>query len=259
MNISDRFTDQVLRSFERPQQPLYASAPMTKELRESGHPQFADLELGEQRSAQIASVFLDLSKFTWRSFWEEPEESARLAHAVMTGFALVVNELGGHVLGLRGDGMYAAFGPTRVDAVSAAVAGLAAAVALNAVETGLNPQLRARGIDPVVARAGIDFGRLAFIRSGTANQNEVNVIGFSANFAAKCEKIADGWEVVAGQGFASTMPTQDLLSHRGVKSFTKDYEKKYYHYYDLQWRPLLAELGGIPEELAGRPLEDAGY
>lgn len=232
----------------------------------SGHPNFAGLEVGEQVQVEIASLFLDLEEFTARSFWETPLETARLAHAVLTGFTEIVQGLGGHVLGLRGDGLYACFGPVQDSHVAVAMAGLAAAAALDAVENDLNPRLEALSIQTVRARAGIDFGDAVFVRSGTAEVSEVNVVGFSANFAAKCEKYADSWETVVGEGFAGQMSDQSMISqrdrsprHKSPKKYSRHGEDRYYKFYDYSWRRAVREVDEAVEELAGRSLELLGY
>ena len=232
-------------------------AASATQVSESGHPQFASLQVGEMGSANVASVFLDLSGFTSRTFWESPQDSARLAHAVLSGFASVVRSLGGHVLGLRGDGLFASFGPSH-DAISVSVALAAAAASLHAVESDLNPRLSAVGISPVIARAGVDFGELVFVRSGDETSSEVNVVGFSANFAAKCEKFANAWEIVVGEGAASVLPSRISLTSRdgSPKLFQHEGNRRSYHYYDFSWRKMLSEVEGLIQDVDGLPLEN---
>lgn len=226
----------------------------------SGHPDFENLELGQLRRSRIASLFLDLSNFTGRTFWDDDREVAELAHSVLSGFALVVRDLGGHVLGLRGDGLYAGFGPHEDEALVTSCAGLAAAVALDVVEAGVNNELRKRGIAPLQARAGIDYGDVTFVRSGVSNASEVNVVGFSANFAAKAEKIANSWEVVVGEGFMTTLPSSALISNhpKSPKPFQRDGEVRRYRYGELRWRSTVSEYAGVKADLDGRSLNEYG-
>lgn len=198
-------------------------------------------------------MFLDLTDFTGRSFWDDEEEVGDLAYAVLTGFVQVVTSYGGYPLGLRGDGLFAAFGPgdPRVDAVMALTA---CAHALNAVEAGLNPRLAATGIRRVQARAGVDYGRLTFVRTGSRDHNEVNVIGFAANFAAKCEKQARSWEIVAGQGVQELLPEAELLEHeKSPKKYQRDHQVRSYHFYDYRWRTTLQHIPGTLEQIGGHP------
>lgn len=226
--------------------------------RPMGHPDFADLGLGERGHCDAAVAFLDLSAFTARTFWDSPDAVVRLARAVLTQLTEVVDDFGGHVLGLRGDGVFACFGGLEsqhpeVDTVAALGA---CAFALDATESALNNLLRLDGIAPVQLRAGADYGRLDFVRTGIAGASEVNIISFAANFAAKCEKTAKSWELVVGEGLASCVPDKSLLVEhsKSPKRYQRDYLQKTYAYYDCRWRCLLPDLQGIREDLAGAPI-----
>lgn len=261
--LGDRFGRSVLSNFTRLQERSLGKSYLNESLLASaaeirtGHPLFSDLEIGEQRSSDLASVFLDLSNFTGRTFWDDPEDVAFLAHAVLSGFTEVVKNLGGHVLGLRGDGLFAAFGPTSDPAVAVGVAATACAAALEGVKEVLNPQLRYRNIDPVVARAGADYGTAVFVRSGIASTSEVNVIGFASNFAAKCEKSANAWELVVGETFASHINVKShLFTHaESPKKYTREYQTKSYNFYNYSWKHLLPEVDSTVAELGGNSLE----
>ncbi len=253
---ADQFGDAVMRDFWLRRNggwSIQASAsPPSSETRALGHPGFEELEVGERRSASLAVAFIDLTDFTGRSFWDDDDEVVDLAHSVLTGFVQVVTGCGGYALGLRGDGLFAGFGPgdPRMDAVLALSA---CAHALNAVENGLNPRLKAAGIKPVQARAGVDYGRLTFVRSGSRERNEVNVIGFAANFAAKCEKQAKSWEVVAGEGIQQLMPDAPSLDEHKMspKPYQRDYEVRYYRFYEYRWRTALKHIPGALKQING--------
>jgi len=206
----------------------------------------------------MASVFFDLTKFTARTFWDDPEEVTMLAHSVLCAFAEVVTDFGGHVLGLRGDGLYAGFGPVVSAEVCVAVAAIACATAIDAIQNDLNPKLALRKISPIQARAGADFGRTSFIRSGSAEASEVNVIGFAPNFAAKCEKAAASWEVVVGETFASYIVDKALLeTHPGSpKRYTRVDETKSYGFSKYRWAKSLKWVDSTIDEIRGLPLEN---
>ena len=230
-----------------------ASAPVL-EANSLGHPGFEHLPVGHQRAASIATVFIDLSDFTGRSFWDDDRDVANLADSVLSAFVQTVLNFGGFPLGLRGDGLFAGFGPgdARIDCMMALTA---CAFALDAVETRLNPRLKNRGVEPVKARAGLDFGSITFIRSGNDQHSEVNPVGFAANFAAKCEKKAKSWEIVVGQGLAEVLPDYDFFDQHesSPKSFERNGQRKYYRYYEYRWRNTLKHIPGTIEELNGRP------
>ena len=224
----------------------------------TGHPDFMTLSLGESGFCEAAAVFIDLEQFTQRTFWDPPHEMVLLAHAVLAEVSRTVVQTGGHVLGLRGDGLFACFGCTESDpAIDAALALASGAQIMDATESTLNPMLRERGMEPVQVRVGADFGRLDFVRIGTDDVSEINVVGFAANFAAKCEKYANSWECVVGEKFRELLAQEQvgLFSEHGEspKRYTRNYETKRYRFYNVRWRKLLSELDGVAEHIAGRP------
>ena len=255
--FAEEFGKKVLTDFDALRNPFVTASRGVNESIQTGHPLYDGLEVGQRQSCQMASVFLDLTNFTGRTFWDEPGAVADLAHAVLGGFTDVVHRLGGHVLGLRGDGLFAGFGPHQDPRIAVALASLASAAALDVIQNGLNPALKQRGLHPVQARAGCDFGEAVFIRTGNAQVSEVNIIGFASNFAAKCEKAALSWEVVVGEGFASFVANATLLTNHEAspKTYTRNGQDRQYRFYDYKWRPLLSELESTVVELAGRPLE----
>lgn len=228
------------------------SASAIVETKALGHPEFEDLEVGERRTAPMVAVFLDLTNFTGRTFWDEQDEVVDLAHAVLSGFVEVVNNFGGHPLGLRGDGLFAGFSPGN-PAFAASMALSSCALALNGIERDVNPWLENRGIAKLQARAGLDFGEITFVRTGSGGSSEINPLGFAANFAAKCEKIAKSWEIVAGQGLADLLPGYShLVQHaQSPKEYTRNYESRFYKFYDYRWRNTIPHLSGVVETLAG--------
>lgn len=253
---AEQFSESVLtRGFTG---SVQLSKALEESFGESGHPQFVHLAVGERASCNMVSVFLDLTDFTGRTFWDDADDAASLAHSVLTAFSDVVQKLGGHVLGLRGDGLYAGFGPTGNghDVIAAAAALTACAASLDAIKNSLNPRLRARSVAPLQARAGLDYGRTTFVRSGTASGSEVNVIGFAPNFAAKCEKRALSWEVVAGEGLQDLMTRGDLFSEhpKSPKTYQRDGERRTYRYFDVNWASLVPFIDSTIDEIDGHPL-----
>ena len=195
---SNAFADRIMRDFRARQsratgyfeKSMSASAnagsSLLLESKTLGHPDFEDLDIGEMRTAPMAAVFLDLRRFTARTFWDDPVMTASLAHAVLGGFVEVVQQFGGYPLGLRGDGLFAGFSPGD-EQFTAVAALMGCAQALHLVRTEVNPRLQREGIAPVQARAGVDYGDIVFTRTGAVTNSEVNPVGFAANFASKCE------------------------------------------------------------------------
>ncbi len=226
-----------------------------------GHPEFHPLPVGDHGHLDAAAVFLDLDQFTARTFWEPAESVTRLALAVLTQVGEVVREFGGHVLGLRGDGLFACFGDTGSDPqVNVAMALAASAFALDATQNSLNALLEQSGLDPVRLRAGADHGRLDFVRVGDGQASEVNVVGFAANFAAKCEKAANSWELVVGQGLVEHIDhATGMTPHPdSPKTYTRQGQRRTYRYYHCNWRPLVKPGLTAAQQLAGRPLYAVG-
>lgn len=225
--------------------------------RPTGHPAFEGLGLNERGHCDAAVAFIDLRKFTARTFWDTPDQVTRLALAVLTQVVEVVADHGGHVLGLRGDGVFACFGgpDSQLPAIDATHALAACAFSLDATQNALNNMLTMSGIEPVQLRAGADYGRLDFVRTGTDAASEVNVLGFAPNFASKCEKTALSWEVVVGQGLADRIPCKDLFVQHSdsPKRYTRGDLIKAYAFYDCRWRNLLPHLPGLRADLAGAP------
>lgn len=249
-----RFAKNVMETYRSP-------SAVSKSLRSSGlreatahHPDFERLGIGDSGWCNLCTAFLDLSSFTWRTFWEPPEDCVRLAVAVLNQVCVIVEELGGHVLGLRGDGVFAGWGDAHTDPDASVMLGLAAcALSLDACEGALNDLLRLDGIAPVNLRAGVDFGRCDFVRIGTERSSEIDVIGFAPNFAAKCEKYANAWEVVIGEACAARVDKSLLSPHEhSPKHYQQDGEQKNYSFHQLHWRRLTKDSAEASEQMAGR-------
>lgn len=236
---------------------LHASAAW--ETKALGHPDFENLAVGERRTASIVATFIDLTDFTGRSFWDDETEVVDLAHAVLSGFVEAVVNFGGFPLGLRGDGLFAGFGPGNPQADSV-MALSACSFALDAVENVVNPRLEQLGMARVQARAGLDYGRITFVRSGSGQHSEINPLGFAANFAAKCEKKANSWEIVAGEGLVAMLPDADtFVEHTdSPKTYQRDYQRRTYRFYDYRWRSTLPHIPGAVQQLKGNSTESIG-
>lgn len=254
----ERFTETVARDFTRRRyERQYAAFSHESkghgvlEGRALGHPATMDLALGDRITLPLTVAFLDLTNFTRRTFWDNLDDVVDLAHAVLAGFIDAVDQFGGHPLGLRGDGLFAGFGGD--PGFASAMALSACARSLDAVQNGVNPWLDRQGFEHIQARAGLDAGEISFVRTGNAGHSEVNALGFAANFAAKCEKVANSWEIVIGEGLAKTLPNYAFFSShpKSPKEYSRAGESKYYRFYDFSWRRALPYLDQVPEELSG--------
>jgi class 3 adenylate cyclase len=221
-----------------------------------GHPDYHDLDLGQRGTCDLAVAFIDMTGFTARSSWEPPDRVTDLAVAVLTQIALIVEESGGFVLGLRGDGVMAGWGGKTSDPqVDVAMCLAACAVALDAGQGALRELLILSGIEPVQLKVGADFGRVDFIRTGTDQQSEVNIVGHPANFAAKCEKYALSWDLVVGEGLAGYIPDRTLLTthEKSPKQYQYRGQRRSYAFYDVAWSRLLTESLTALNQVSGWP------
>ena len=212
----------------------------------------AALQDGQSRTVEMTFVCLDLTEFTRRTFWDSHEDVVALGDAVVGGFAQIVHAFGGYVLGLRGDGLIGGF--DAAGASGKAVALVASAVSLATVQGPINAWLDGQGKDGLKAKAGIDHGQVSFLPVlGTDNYN---MLGFALNFAAKCEKSADSWGVVVGEGVQSGFfSSPSFAEHKdSPKAYTMRGRTERYRFFDFSWRDYLADADGILGQIGGRPL-----
>jgi class 3 adenylate cyclase len=223
-----------------------------------GHPQFAGLRLGESAHTEAVAMFLDLRGFTARSFWGPTAEVVRLNTAVVAAVASAVQLHGGYVLGLRGDGVFASF-DNENPAIAAGVAAAVGGFAIEAVRGDLNAWLTRQGMDPVQIRVGADYGRLDFVRMGTDAASDINVVGFAANFAAKCEKWAHSWEFVAGEGFLDLLPADHWRPHEeSPRVYSRGTQRSTYSVGLVSTARYASLLDGVARQLDGHDLAAVG-
>lgn len=265
------FADAVLEQYDSMRGGIHLAheSRATKSLQASaaattarlGHPRFMDLAVNQTASCWGVSAFIDLRRFTARSFWDPAEEVVWLNTAVLTTICWTIQRNGGYALGLRGDGVFAFFGDPRPaeDRQLAAIAVGTTGLALEAIRTDLNPVLVERGMERVQVRAGMDFGEVVFAQIGTPHGCEVNPTGFTSNFAAKCEKKARAWEIVAGQGLAELLPDH-LLDRRGERAeeYTRGYSTKVYPHHYVEWEGFVGHMDSIDRQLNGSPASAIG-
>lgn len=229
-------------------QGVLAHRAETKQL---GHPTALELPLGDRFTETMTVGFLDLTDFTRRTFWDGQDEVVDLAHAVLSGFIEVVDSHGGYPLGLRGDGLFFGFGGN--PGFASAMALTACTIAIDAIQSEVNPWLKDRGLEHIQARAGLDAGDITFVRTGNLDHSEINPLGFAANFAAKCEKKALSWQIVVGEGLVNTLRDQsDFTQHPdSPKTYDRYGERKYYRFYDFSWKRTLRNSDGVADALRG--------
>ncbi len=227
-----------------------------------GHPGFTSLRIGETATCPLAIAFLDMRAMTARSFWEPLTTVAWLSLAVLGQVAEIVEESGGHVLGMRGDGLMAGWGdPASHGATDVYLAMAACTFSLDAVQGSVNELLNMSGIEPVQLCAGTDWGEVCFARTGTPGASEVNVVGHAANFAAKCEKAALSWEIVVGEGAADHIANYDLLTAHDDSPKTYEHlgQQRSYSFYDFAWRRIVGDAASAIAQVGGNPTSSIRY
>lgn len=219
-----------------------------------GHPAFTQLQLGETASSPLAVGFVDLRRFTPRSFWDDPRDTVLLARKFLDMAAYIVRDCGGHVLGYRGDGVFAGFGgPDAMNQqIQVRCAFDAFAAILDTTRNAFNELLEADGIEPVQARCGLDHGEIYFTRCGTEEANEVNEVGFPANFASKLEHKAYSWELLVGEGAAAHLEEDLLETPKETEPYERGEERREYGYWRTRWSHLVSEAAGLASRLNGR-------
>lgn len=249
----DRLSGRVGKGMAR--QQTYLSHGGAVEAPPVGHPVFNTLRVGESATCDLAVAFLDMRAMTARSFWQPLTEVTQLSLAVLGQVAEVVQESGGHVLGMRGDGLMAGWGnPASDGAVDVAMAMAACTFSLDAVKNSLNQVLQMSGIEPVQLCAGADHGEVCFARTGTTESSEVNVVGHPANFAAKCEGHALSWEIVVGEGAGETINPRLLTAHtKSPKEYTYRGGRRSYSFYQFAWHQILGDAASAIAQIAGAP------
>lgn len=137
----------------------------------------------------------------------------------------------------------------------------ACAFSLDAVHGAVNDVLRLSRIEPVQICAGADWGEVCFARTGTAEASEVNVVGHPANFAAKCEKAANSWEVVVGEGAASKIGNAALLTahEKSPKTYEHLGRRRSYAFFQFGWRQLVGEAASAIAQVGGNPSSSIRY
>lgn len=254
--VMDRFARLNTAAVVKASAAREAAADSVVEAPPVGHPTFAGLRVGETATCDLAIAFLDMRAMTARSFWEPLSTVATLSIAVLGQVAEVVKESGGHVLGMRGDGLMAGWGdPSSSPDTDVYLAMAACAFSLDAIHGAVNDVLRLSRIEPVQICAGADWGEVCFARTGTPEASELNVVGHPANFAAKCEKAANSWEVVVGEGAASRIANAALLTTH--EDSPKTYEhlgrRRSYAFFQLGWRQVVGEAASAIAQVGGNP------
>jgi len=196
---------QVMQLNESRERSLKASsAQMIQDL-----PRFAELTNFYGAKAWAAILSVDLRRSSNRAVEIGARGTYLTMHTYLPIMAELVGKAEGVIVGLRGDGLFAAFGFTELDGsepqVTSEVAGQAVQNAsrcgkamIEAVQEIINPILAENGIHGQKTRdlaigVGIDVGDIVVTRIGLESASETTAYGASVNRACK---FADGHNII---------------------------------------------------------------
>ncbi|QDS98469.1 adenylate/guanylate cyclase domain-containing protein [Adhaeretor mobilis] len=170
----------------------------------SGHsitdlPQYDILKNATGLSAWAAILNVDLRYSSQIAMEYGAEKTFLLMHTYLPTMAFLVEKGGGNTVGLRGDGLFAAYGVTELDGEKEVVDGQAAAKAvqeatdsgkamIEAVEDVLSAVLKDERLGDLKIGVGVDVGSVVITRIGLKSASEVTAYGPTVNRA--CKKLA---------------------------------------------------------------------
>jgi class 3 adenylate cyclase len=168
-------------------------------------PRFAAMQVGYGQTAFAAILFVDMRDSSKRAEELGPRQTYLTIHAYLPAMAYVVSKFSAHVVGFRGDGLFAAFGldatgsnPPNCDIGSELSRAVRCAYAMiEALDEVIIPALNKKDVDTKDLRIGIGIaaGDIVITRVGLELSNcELTAYGPAVN---KASKLSDGNGVVA--------------------------------------------------------------
>lgn len=223
----------------------------------------AALPTHELQRFDVAVGYIDLRRFTWRTFVDDALDTARLAQSFIVQCAQIIADRGGYVIGARGDGIMFAVGSNGHAPYPKTMCTLGiVAFALDMTQNALNEQLEAQGLRRVQARGGVDYGDVVFGWYLNGDQRELNPNAFPANFASKCEKEANAWQVVIGDQARDAVGDSAIAGfepHGEPATYTLDGVTHSYRMHRWKWEDntrVRAWAAQLPKLVAGRRPDD---
>lgn len=157
-------------------------------------PRFGALDVGYGVDAWAALLFVDLRNSSKRAEAYGAKATYLTMHTYLPTMAYLVGEAGGHIVGYRGDGLFAAFGiddygsnPPELDHCEEVRKAIRCAKAMvESVDDAINPVLIEAGIPGgLLIGVGIDASKVVITRIGLREAYEVTAYGTAVNKAAK--------------------------------------------------------------------------
>lgn len=178
---------------------------------------------GDVREITAALMLVDLRDFTTLSDQLNPRAVLRMLNSYFDCVMPPVQEHGGEVVEIMGDGVLAIFpqGPER----SAAEACSAALAAANSGLAALAEHNRARpNSPPLVAGVALHYGTVSYGNIGSGNRLDFTVIGPDVNLTARIERLCRELDrsLIMSEAFADTLhrPMWEI-GHFELRGFSK--------------------------------------
>ena len=177
-------------------------------------PSLDDLAIGSARQMNAAVLFFDIVGFTDRTSSDDETTLRRtlsMLDALIPTVMQIIYDHRGYVEKNTGDGVMALF----TDGAHAEKVGSALDAAVTVfyvLRMFVNPYLEAKGVPPVDARIGIDYGKLLIskigVHSGSADhqRNFLTAVGPTANIACRLQQHAGTNEIWVGDLVALNAP-----------------------------------------------------
>lgn len=180
-------------------------------------PALDDMAIGSAKRVRAAALFFDIEGFTTRTASDDEAEMVRtleMLNYVIPTIMGVIYDHGGYIEKNTGDGVMALFVADGSEETAVNGALDSAVTSFFMLRDVLNPQLISRGIAPVNARIGIDFGSLLIskigVPTGSADhpRNFLTAVGPTANVACRLQQGAGTNEIWVGDLVWQLAPTR---------------------------------------------------
>lgn len=223
-----------------------------------GHPDYDHLEGDDTDIGHITTLFVDLNRYTSRTLVakDDPEqlsEIVRTKRLLINSLIRFVQQGGGHVHSITGDGVMAFFGrkedASHFDGCRQAL--LTAMAILYFTKNELNPLLQERGEATVQIRTGLDFSEVRWLRMGEGDSSEVKAVGYGVDLAAKLLSPSKAWRSRVGETLYNEVPEEIQKYFRPISKEVDDenpvFERQFqgvkveYKKYMFEWEEVLKD------------------
>ncbi|MBC8462673.1 MAG: adenylate/guanylate cyclase domain-containing protein [Deltaproteobacteria bacterium] len=210
-----------------------------------GHPDYADIQIGETQTGQLVVFFIDIRGFTKLSIVKDNSELVRILGAVTGATILFVRQYSGYVGEFTGDGLMAYFGGRHTNEEDAWCGIFTACLLMDGIKNVVCNYLMEQGDEAVRVGMAIEYGDVLWTRIGTPQHSEIKPVSEVAFIAGKSSSHAKSWQCVLGCNIAEWV--SDEYKDR-FDTYEFDFAKKHYKYERalLKWESLVKEIKQYP-------------